>query len=352
MKRAHSTSSRRVLAYFALTVATWSTPAHATPPVSTVVVQHQVLPGERLQEIAERYAVTPQDLVRWNNLDPIRPLIVVGRSLQVHAVDPPPPRTKVSYRIRPGDSWSRIARVHNVDVNHLRKRWNPKMGDVLRAGEHLTIWVEGQRNATTVSGEPIDTGGASQSVGKPTRGRIQGTAQIPVRPELYTVRTPNHSYGSTHAIALLQRAVTAFRATSGFTGDVTIGDMSQKHGGRFRPHHSHQSGRDVDIRLPLRAGLPSTTIPERTDQVDWDVTWKLVRAMLDTGQVVFVFLSTTRQKHLYEAAVRAGTTPDMLNELLQYPRRAATAIIRHSRGHTKHFHVRFTCAEAETRCRD
>ncbi len=319
-----------------------------------MIVQHQVLPGERLQEIADRYAVTPQEIIRWNHLDPNRPVIVVGRSLQVHAVDPPPPRTKVSYRIRPGDSWSRIARVHNVDATHLRKRWNPKMGDVLRAGERLTIWVEGQRSnpAGPEADDAIDPSGSSQSIGKPTRGRIQGTAQLPVRPELYTVRTPNHSYGSSHAIALLQRAIGAFRASSGFQGDITIGDMSQKHGGRFRPHRSHQSGRDIDIRLPLRAGLPATTIPERTDQVDWDVTWKLVRAMLDTGQVVFIFLSSTRQKHLYEAAVRAGTSAAMLDELLQYPRRAATAIIRHSRGHTKHFHVRFTCAEGETRCRD
>lgn len=317
-----------------------------------MIVQHQVLPGERLQEIADRYAVTPQDLVRWNNLDPIRPIIVVGRSLQVHAIDPPPPRTKVSYRIRPGDSWSRIARVHGVDAAHLRKRWNPKMGDVLRAGEHLTIWIEGQRSTSANANAPEDTVGSCQSVGKPTRGRIHGVSQIPVRAELYTIRTPNHSYGSTHAIALLQQAFVAFRASSGFTGDVTIGDMSQKHGGRFRPHHSHQSGRDVDIRLPLRAGLPSTTIPERVDQVDWDVTWKLVRAMLDTNQVVFIFLSSTRQKHLYDAAVRAGTTPQMLDELLQFPRRAATAIIRHSRGHTKHFHVRFTCGDDEARCRD
>jgi murein endopeptidase len=319
-----------------------------TPPLT----QHQVLVGERLAEIAERYGVATEDIVRWNDLDAARPMIRQGHSLKIYAFDPPPPRTKLSYRIRPGDTWIRIARARSVDSTHLRTRWNPKMGNVLRAGEHLTIWVESSTGHAADANAAVDASGRSQSIGKPTRGRILGLSQLPPRPELYTVRTPNHSYGSTHAIELIQIGIAAFRASSGFTGEINMGDLSQKHGGRFRPHHSHQSGRDVDIRLPLRAGLPTTTIPERADQVDWDVTWKLVRAMLDTGQVVFVFLTSNRQKYLYDAAVRAGTSVEVLNDLIQYPRHARTAVIRHSRGHTKHVHVRFTCASYETRCRD
>jgi len=330
--------------------------ASATPPTTsarpTQIVEHLVLPGERLQEISERYDVTPQDIVRWNQLDPTRPILRVNHALKVHAINPPPPRVKVNYRIRPGDSWSRIARNHQVNEAHLRKRWNPKMGSVLRAGEHLTIWVEGSSPSAVVESDTSPNGGQSQSIGKPTRGRIQGLAQLPVRPDLYTVRTPQHSYGGAHAIALVQQGVQAFRSSSGFEGPIWIGDMSQRHGGRFRPHRSHQSGRDVDIRLLLQSDLPSTTIPTQSDQVDWDSTWKLVKAMLDTGQVVFIFLSNTRQKHLHAAAVRAGASPEFLTEVMQYPRRAATAIIRHSRGHTKHFHVRFTCADYEARCRD
>lgn len=329
--------------------ATAATPTAApTPPLTS----HQVIPGERLSEIAERYGVSVQDIVRWNHLDPVRPIVVTAHALTIYAFNPPPPRTKLKYRIRPGDTWVRIARAHGVDSLHLRKRWNPKMGDVLRAGEHLTIWIETATNGSMDADTEVDANGRSQSIGKPTRGRILGLTPLPPRPDLYTVRNPNHSYASTHAIELIQSGMTAFRQSSGFTGEINMGDLSQKHGGRFRPHHSHQSGRDVDIRLPLRTGLPPTTIPERADQVDWDVAWKLVRAMLDTGQVVFVFLSSTRQKYLHAAAVRAGTPVETLNDLIQYPRHARTAVIRHSRGHTKHVHVRFTCASYETRCRD
>lgn len=358
MKFRPRTHPKGALAFLAaallLAQAAITTPATANA-TTTQLVQHEVLPGERLHEIAGRYDVTPQDIVRWNQLDPSRPILRVGHSLKIHALDPPPPRVKINYRIRPGDSWSRIARTHQVNESHLRKRWNPKMGSVLRAGERLTVWVEGSpSNAAEASGtnDASGDGGASQSVGKPTRGRVQGLMQLPVRPDLYTVRTPQHSYGSAHAIALIQQGVEAFRTSSGFAGSIWIGDMSQRHGGRFRPHHSHQSGRDVDIRLLLRGDLPATTIPERSDQVDWDSTWKLVKAMLDTGQVVFIFLSSSRQKHLHAAALRAGASPELLAEVVQYPRRAATAIIRHSRGHTKHFHVRFTCADYEARCRD
>jgi len=335
-----------VVAVFVLSDHALADTTPATPPLTS----HQVIPGERLAEIAERYGVSTEDIVRWNHLDPVRPIIGTARPLKIYALSPPPPRTRLKYRIRQGDTWIRIARAHSVDATHLRKRWNPKMGDVLRAGENLTIWIEsdGVDSADTV----IDGSGRSQSVGKPTRGRIVGLTQLPPRPELYAVRNANHSYGSTHAIELIQAGMTAFRRSSGFSGEINVGDLSQKHGGRFRPHHSHQSGRDIDIRLPLRSGLPPTTVPERADQIDWDVTWKLVRAMLDTGQVVFVFLSSTRQKYLYDAAVRAGTSAEALADLIQYPRRARTATIRHSRGHTKHVHVRFTCADYETRCRD
>jgi murein endopeptidase len=127
-------------------------------------------------------------------------------------------------------------------------------------------------------------------------------------------------------------------------------DMSRRGGGRFRPHESHQSGRDVDIRLPLRQGLAKGTIPVSSSQVDWDAAWALVRALISTEQVRFIFLARNRQPALHKAAKRAGAGDDELGLWLQYPRRSRTALVRHARGHVKHIHVRFRCGPNEPSC--
>jgi len=72
---------------------------------------------------------------------------------------------------------------------------------------------------------------------------------IPENPALYTVRNILHSYGSTHAIEALQRSLAAFRLKTKYDGEILLWDMSVKQGGRFGPHHSHRSGRDVPIGI-------------------------------------------------------------------------------------------------------
>jgi hypothetical protein len=94
------------------------------------------------------------------------------------------------------------------------------------------------------------------------------------------------------------------------------------------------------------------TIPVAASLVDWDATWKLVRSLVDTGQVKYVFLARQRQRPLYEAARRAGESSEQLEALIQFPRRSLAAVVRHSAGHIKHIHVRFRCAPDETACVD
>src|SRR5690348_9013469 len=48
-------------------------------------VDHPVIPGERLTEIAARYGVTVPNLIEWNGLDADKPLLRMGQKLKVHA---------------------------------------------------------------------------------------------------------------------------------------------------------------------------------------------------------------------------------------------------------------------------
>jgi hypothetical protein len=336
---------------------------HAAPPTNRVVaataapgtfwINHEIIPGERLDEIADRYAVSIGSILRWNNLDPNRPQFWVGEQLRIQTQLPDRGRHKVSYVVRPSDTWDTIAYRFGVDRQRLEKAWNPHEL-TLQTGHSLSVWVEngmveqeptpGPLSATL----PVPPG--AQSIGRPEAGTLVNGVQIPVNPALYTVRNPDHSFGSTHAIDVLQRSIAIFRARTGFDREVTIWDMSLEHGGHYGPHRSHRSGRDVDIGLPLRAGFTLGTA--KKGSVDWEATWHLIRAFIESGEVRYVFLSRQRQISLYKAALSCGATPEELEPIIQYPSTEKVGIVRHSPGHTGHIHVRFMCGLDEPGCID
>lgn len=359
------------------------TPLRAVPPAAAVAsaaagvspphwVEHRILRGERLGSIAERYGVRDDDIVRWNKLDPKRPALRAGDTLRIRTRLDVHPREKRLYTVRRGDNWTEIAKRFGVSVRDLKYHWNPKLRPYLKAGQQMVVWTEpepepepGELAGPIPEGSsllPADAQGAlpslvpvapsSQSVGRPDRGRLLNPMQLPVNTELYAIRNPSHAWASSHTIVSLQQAVAEFRKRTRFPRELVIGDISLKSGGRFRPHRSHRSGRDVDLQLPLAWGVREGTVPLQIDQVDWDATWQLVRALVDGGQVRFIFLSTSRQKFLRRAALRAGASEAELDALIQYPRRARTAVVRHSRGHDKHMHIRFACGPSEPRCVD
>jgi murein endopeptidase len=118
----------------------------------------------------------------------------------------------------------------------------------------------------------------------------------------------------------------------------------------MRPHRSHQAGRDADIRLPRKPGASLKNGSAST--VDWDMSWQLVKAFIDTGQVEYIFLDYSRQKYLLRAARDAGTSAKDLERYIQYPQgsRKNKGIVRHSKGHNIHIHVRVKCAPGNSRC--
>jgi len=190
------------------------------------------------------------------------------------------------------------------------------------------------------------------SLGSPARGRLRNGVQLPRNDALYRIRNPAHSFGSSHMVEQLQRALARFRSATGFDREILIADMSRQKGGRFRPHESHRSGRDVDIQLPMKRGVPPNTIPEDMSVVDWDAAWALVKALVAGSEVKYIFLSRSRQRPLYEAAKRAGESEATLEEFIEFPNHSRKTLVRHSQGHVKHMHVRFTCGAQDTLCRD
>lgn len=319
-------------------------------------ILHEIIPGERLDEIAERYGVDRQRLARWNNLKGDSPALRVGKSLRVHAVSPPPPRERHEHIAKKGETWESVAKQHDIEVKQLQT-WNRRLGKKLESKEKVVFWREPPPPSALA-----DTGLAAKlaqirvrsggiSIGRASRGRLVRGVELPERPDLYTRRKPEESWGSSHTITQLMAAVTRFRHETGFNRAVVIGGISKARGGRFRPHKSHQSGRDIDIRMPITAAAEGKKHTSASD-IDWRATWQLIHAFIVGGQVEYVFLEHSLQKRLYKAAREAGATKEQLAQWLQWPNRPKTnkGVIRHVKGHVVHFHVRIRCAENEKFC--
>ena len=334
-------------------------PQGAEAATLTAIV-HKVLPAESLQDICERYGVTEEAVIARNGLDPTHPRLRAGSTLDVLARQVPPPRKRVEHIVRFGDNWRSLAARYQVSERQLHA-WNREVPRRFAAGDVLIVWTEGSLSSAELSGLGLDrsTDGLSlpevedggESRGSPDRGRLLHGVQLPENEDLYTVRRPDFAYGSSHMVENLQLALAKFRTQSDFPHELIISDMSRPRGGRYGHHDSHQSGRDVDIWLPRTDDVEPGKPPASASQIDWPATWSLVKALIRTGEVQYIFLTRTRQRLLYKAAQADGFDKVALGDILQYPRRAQTAIVRHASGHTKHMHVRFRCAPSERYCR-
>jgi len=143
-------------------VRTASTTTAAAPAPSTSAaraansntrVTYRVRRGDTLNKIARRHGVSVSDLRNWNNLRSTR--INTGQRLSIYADNPTAASStlsstssKVTYRVRRGDTLSGIAQRYGVRVSDLR-RWNNLSGSRIRSGQRLTIERNGNAGTTS-----------------------------------------------------------------------------------------------------------------------------------------------------------------------------------------------------------
>ena len=319
-------------------------------------ITHEIVPGERYEDIGARYGVSKTEIIRWNKKRlGEKKWLFSGRKLRIYARVVPPPRERITYEVQHKDTLDKIARQFNVTTAALRY-WNKKTASRLRTGAKLTVWTNpapetrsSRRRSRATDSVRVRPGG--YAVGKPNRGRLRNGVQLP-KSDLYTIRKPEQAWGTSKMILLTQTAIAEFRSETGYEGELAIGAISLRNGGRFRPHSSHQTGRDIDIWLPRRpeARLVKSPGPQH---IDWRVAWGLVHAFLDTGEVEFIFLSYRQQRLLYRAAQSLGARQKELDRIFQYPRgpRSNHGVIRDADGHVIHVHIRIKCAREATQCR-
>ncbi|MCW5879659.1 MAG: LysM peptidoglycan-binding domain-containing protein [Anaerolineae bacterium] len=80
------------------------------PQAAPQCIYHTVRPGEWVNQLAQRYGVSPQAIINANNLRPPSYIIYPGQVLCIpQGTPPPPPGQCQTYTVRPGDTLSSIA---------------------------------------------------------------------------------------------------------------------------------------------------------------------------------------------------------------------------------------------------
>ena len=325
-------------------------------------VEHKVIPFETLPDVARRYEVSIDDVARWNFLNPDNVELDDGTTLSIKSPKRRPlAQTKIKYVVDKGENtWSKLAKRFDVPVTRLQA-YNPETA--LESGAEITVWIDPKPYKPRLPRKPLPeftVDKRAQSVGKPNAGRLENGIQLPKSP-LYIRRTPRLMWGSSQTISNLQQAIAAFRQDVDYDGELILSDISARDGGYLKPHKSHQAGRDIDIWLPTIKGVYKKKYldkggekPRRPmfEEVDWYALWGLVRALIQTGAVQYVFLDWRYQQFVYQAAVEMGATQEELDKWIQWPRPRSSGkgIFRHSQDHLSHIHVRFLCAPWEPQC--
>lgn len=110
------------------------------------VIVHTVQKGETLASIARRYNVDVATLKAYNNIKNVRTL-QIGQKLKVPlskasvlAENQESGKKLVTYRVKRGDSLSKIASTFGVSVNQLRE-WNTfDKGSLIYPGSRIKVW--------------------------------------------------------------------------------------------------------------------------------------------------------------------------------------------------------------------
>ncbi|MCR9161628.1 MAG: penicillin-insensitive murein endopeptidase [Nannocystaceae bacterium] len=177
-----------------------------------------------------------------------------------------------------------------------------------------------------------DAGGPSASLGPPNDGRLVGGVPLPEGAAWHMPEDRTRAWATAETITAAVEALQAYGARFPTAPPLQIGDLSARRGGPIYGHQSHQSGRDVDIRLARN---------DTGEGFDAERNWFLVRTLIDTGDVRQIFLNRSEQVWL-----RAAADADVGEADAQ----TYFDLIDHEPGHTIHMHVRYGCAESDKRC--
>lgn len=304
-------------------------------------VKYVVVPGDTLAGIAKKHGVTPRQIRGWNRLK--NNIIVANQKLVIYAKKLPKIQSKRFHRVKAGDTFGSISKKYKMDVGDLIS-WNPHLDPRrLRTGDKVSFYVEVERPETS-----------KKFQNTAYRTFVKHAVQLP-KGKGYKVRNASRAWGTEMLVDVLRHGLGATKRKYRRAANLVVGDLSKKKGGFLPPHRSHRDGRDADVAYYIKGNkdVEWRFIRATPKTLDAAKTWFLFHTFLKTGKVKYIFVNYELQKPLYDYARSKGVSKKYLDRVFQYPKgRGSKGIIRHSRGHDNHFHIRVECAKGVTRgCR-
>ncbi|MEE2755606.1 MAG: penicillin-insensitive murein endopeptidase [Myxococcota bacterium] len=178
----------------------------------------------------------------------------------------------------------------------------------------------------------------SVSVGRPNRGALINPVKLTSDHTLSSRKYKN--YGTQELVDIIRAATHAVHAKHKNSPRIHVGDLSRKKGGRFRPHVSHQSGRDVDIGYYMLEGQRANRLQKvKRRNLDIPRTWTMMESFLRSGQIQYMFSHRGFIPALRRYAKRQPHITE--DELLEwFGNKKRRGLIRHLKGHDCHLHIR------------
>ena len=175
--------------------------------------------------------------------------------------------------------------------------------------------------------------------------RFAENMRLESSPGVHSERRTN--WGRPRVVRLLREAFAAVHRRWPERHPAVCGSLSRFGGGKLRPHRSHRDGSDIDIGYFTRQhdrngwGVPSL------GAIDYERLWAFVDLIERSGEVAQIYMSPRIQRRLYRYARSQGVSTRRLKTMFQYGdgRRPKVTMIRHSRGHRDHLHIRFETAD-------
>lgn len=201
---------------------------------------------------------------------------------------------------------------------------------------------------------------SSTSVGSPNEGKLVGGEKL--QPSKCLRIIGSNTWGLPELTGLIERSCAKVQKNHEGTR-LTVGDLSRKGGGDIGGHHSHESGRDVDLGFYLVDAKGNPKFAPRFAVIDEEgrakgvpgarfddaANWELVAALVNDSEasVLQLFVANPIRTRLLAYAAKIGAsqkTRDRAASVMLQPKKALP--------HDNHFHVRIACPKSSKECVD
>lgn len=195
----------------------------------------------------------------------------------------------------------------------------------------------------------------ARAIGSYARGCMAGGKALPVDGPAWQVMrlSRNRNWGHPDLVALVERLAKESKENDGWNG-LLVGDLAQPRGGPMPSGHaSHQVGLDADVWL--------TPMPDRTlsakerEEIKATVVVK-DRKRIDPAVWTDAHARLIKRAASYPQVARIFVHPPIKAELCKWSKgqadRSWLTKVRPYFGHNYHFHIRISCPEGSTTCKN